>query len=141
MPIRFHPRLGTIVACDFGAGFKEPEMIKRRPVVVISPAISTRRGLCTVVALSTTPPRPALSYHCELSVNPPLPSPWSSETMWVKGDMVYAVAFHRLDLIRTGKDALGQRTYLDTPLPAEDIRRVRCCVLSALGLVALTRHI
>lgn len=58
MAIREHPPLGTLLLCDFGSGFKPPEMVKRRLVVVISPRIKARPGLCTVVALSTTLPKP-----------------------------------------------------------------------------------
>jgi len=31
MAIAAHPKIGTILHCDFNAGFKEPEMVKRRP--------------------------------------------------------------------------------------------------------------
>ena len=64
MAIREHPPTGSILMCDFNAGFREPEMVKRRPVVVISPKIRARPGLCTVVALSTTVPAPVMDYHC-----------------------------------------------------------------------------
>ncbi|MEQ9178418.1 MAG: type II toxin-antitoxin system PemK/MazF family toxin, partial [Nitratireductor sp.] len=33
--------------CDFNTGFRVPEMVKRRPVVVISPKIKARPRLCT----------------------------------------------------------------------------------------------
>jgi uncharacterized protein YifN (PemK superfamily) len=141
MPIREHPAQGTICTCDFDAGFRLPEMVKRRPVIVISPKIRARAGLCTVVALSTTAPRPRQPYHCEIRLAAPLPPPWSSETMWVKGDMIYAVGFHRLDLIRRGKDLGGKRAYLHKPVSKDQLTEVRKCVLSALGLVALTRHL
>ena len=138
MPISEHPQIGTILLCDFSAGFKEPEMVKRRPVVVISPKISVRAGLCTVAPLSTTAPMPTMPYHCRLEITPPLPPPWDEGENWVKGDMICAIGFHRLDFIRVGKDVRGNRLYRYEPLPAADIRRIRCCVLSALGLSALT---
>lgn len=78
--IREHPKIGTILICDFDQGFKEPEMVKRRPVIVVSPKISTRPGLCTVVALSTTEPRPKMPFHCEIDLDPPLPPPWGDTT-------------------------------------------------------------
>src|SRR3546814_2783938 len=111
--------------CDFDAGFKQPEIVKRRPVVVISPKIAVRAGLCTVVALSTTHPRPQMPYHCQVTIDPPLPPPWDDIPRWVKGDMIYAVGFHRLDLPRYGKDQYGNRVYRMTPIPVEDLRRVR----------------
>lgn len=141
MPIQEHPRLGTVVMCDFGAGFKEPEMVKRRPVVVISPKIAGRPYLCTVVALSTTAPSPALPYHCQIALRPRLPPPLQSDGVWVKGDMVNAVGFHRLDLIRLGKDRNGKRVYLYDPLSADIIKEIRACMLRAMGLWALTNSL
>jgi uncharacterized protein YifN (PemK superfamily) len=125
--------------CDFGAGFKEPEMTKRRPVVIISPKVAGRPYLCTVVALSTKAPHPVMPYHCQIDLRPRLPEPWQSDGVWVKGDMVNAVGFHRLDLIRLGKDRNGKRVYLYDPLSAETIREIRACMLRAIGLWALTK--
>lgn len=70
MPIREHPQTGTVMLCDFNAGFRVPEMVKRRPCVVISPKIASRPGLCTVVALSTDRPNPVMSYHCQIDYVP-----------------------------------------------------------------------
>ena len=141
MPIQEHPKIGTVLLCDFDQGFREPEMVKRRPVIVISPKISVRFGLCTVVPLSTTAPQPGMPYHCEITLAPPLPEPWSDQARWVKGDMVCAVGFHRLDFPRYGKDATGKRQYRYDTISADDLLRVRKCVLSALGLGGLTRHL
>lgn len=141
MAIREHPALGTVVMCDFAAGFKVPEMTKRRPVVVISPKMKARPHLCMVVALSTTAPVPVQPYHCQIDIRPKLPPPFQSDGIWVKGDMVNTVGLHRLDLIRLGKDRSGKRIYLYKPLPEQDLARVRQCVLRALGLSSLTKHL
>jgi len=138
MPIREHPELGTVLMCDYNTGFCPPEMVKHRPVVVISPKIRGRPGLCTVVALSTQPPDPVMPYHCQIELRPRLPGKWVSDGVWVKGDMVNSVGFHRLDLIRYGKDGAGKRIYVYEPLSSDKIRRIRECVLRALGLGALT---
>jgi mRNA interferase MazF len=139
--IREHPPTGSILMCDFNAGFREPEMTKRRPVVVISPRIRSRPGLCTVVALSTTAPQPAMDYHCQVDFHPPLPEWMQSEGVWIKGDMVQAVSFHRLDFIRLPKGANGQRGYYYSTLSAENLTRIRGCVLGGLGLIHLTKHL
>ena len=141
MPIKEHPYTGAILMCDFNKGFVEPEMVKRRPVVVLSPKIAARPGLCTVVALSDRAPRPVLAYHCQIDIRPALPEGFNSDGVWVKGDMIYAVGFHRLDFIRTGKTPEGRRTYHYEPLSNENIRKIRECVLRALGLSALTNHL
>lgn len=141
MPIREHPLIGTMLLCDFNAGFKEPEMIKRRPCVVISPKIAARPLLCTVVALSTEPPSRVMPYHQQIDLQPELPEPWESNGVWVKGDMVNAVGFHRLDFFRIGKDARGKRQYLYSPLTNDNIKIIRSCVLKAIGLSTLTTHL
>ena len=56
MALTFHPKPGTILMCDFSAGFKAPEMVKVRPVIVVSPKRKHCSGLCTVVAISTVTP-------------------------------------------------------------------------------------
>jgi mRNA interferase MazF len=141
MPIKEHPYTGTILLCDFNSGFREPEMVKRRPVVVLSPKIAARPGLCTVVALSDTEPHPKLPYHCQIDIRPRLPDEFNSDGVWVKGDMIYAVGFHRLDFIRVGKTDGGKRMYHYEPLSNEEIKKIRECVLRALGLSALTKHL
>lgn len=141
MAIEEHPPIGSVLLCDFNQGFKEPEMVKRRPVVVISPKISIRAGLCTVVALSTSEPKPKMPYHCQITLNPPLPEPWGDTPRWVKGDMVCAVGFHRLDFPRFGKGMDGKRVYRYNAISDEDLRRVRQCVLCGLGLSSLTKHL
>lgn len=141
MAISEHPTPGTILLCDFNQGFREPEMIKRRPVIVVSPKIGIRANLCTVVSLSTTPPQIKMSYHCKLEIDPPLPLPWGKGENWVKGDMIYSVGFHRLDLIRLGKDRSGKRIYRFDILTGEQMRAVRTCILRALGMNSLTQHL
>jgi mRNA interferase MazF len=140
MAIKEHPRIGTVLMCDFNGGFRAPEMVKRRPVVVLSPKMSARPGLCTVVARSTTPLYPVQAFHCQIDIEPPLPAPLLSKGIWVKGDMLYAVGFHRLDFIRTGI-AQGVRTYRYDPLSSEIIKKIRGCVLSGLGMSILTKHL
>lgn len=140
MPIRSHPDRGVLLTCDFNEGFRKPEMVKRRPVVVLTPKIRARPALATVVALSTTPPQKEMPYHCMIEIPfSRLPS-FFAKKMWVKGDMVMAVGFHRLDLVRLGKDTLGNRQYLTEPLSDDEFRKVQKCVLHGLGFSHLTKH-
>lgn len=127
--------------CDFNSGFREPEMVKHRLVAVISPKIEARPGLCTVVALSTTAPETPMPYHCQIDIRPKLPEHYESDGVWVKGDMVYAVGFHRLDFVRVAKDRMGKRIYYLTPLSDSSIKAIRQCVLRSMGLSALTKHL
>lgn len=126
-----------MLVCDF-SGFRQPEMIKRRPVVVISPRFRQRDGLCTVVPLSTTKPRTVCEYHCQLSFDPVLPAPYSEALMWVKADMICAVSFDRLSLPYMGKDQDGKRLYDIRHISDVDLRQVQVCVLNGMGLSRLT---
>ena len=141
MAISEHPRFGAVLMCDFLSGFREPEMTKYRPVVVVSPRIEARPGLCTVVSLSTTAPDPVMPYHCQIDLRPRLPFPWESDGIWVKGDMVNAVGFHRLNLVRQGKARDGKRIYVYEPLPDATLKLIRQCILRAMGLGSLTKHL
>ncbi|MCC7305056.1 MAG: type II toxin-antitoxin system PemK/MazF family toxin [Alphaproteobacteria bacterium] len=134
MPLQFHPEPGTILVCDFSTGFLPPEMVKRRPVVVISPRLRRRDNLCTVVPLSTSEPQHIMPYHHQLEFSPLLPDPWSSPKMWVKCDMISTVSFSRLNLIRN-KRVRGQgRTYLKVRVPDADFEQIKQAVLHGLGI-------
>ena len=134
MPIQFPVAPGTVLLCDYDTGFRPPEMTKRRPVVVISPRLPHRDGLCTVVPLSGSPPLRELPYQCRLNLAEPLPPPFSYSVWWVKCDMLATVGFGRLDLFRTARDQTGRRKYVHPKVSPEDLARVRACVLSALGM-------
>lgn len=138
MPLKFHPEPGTILICDYSTGFRIPEMVKKRPVVTISPRLKRRDGLITVVPLSTSAPTPVCDHHCKVIVKPALPSPFDSEEAWVKADMLATVGFERLDLVRTGRDPFGKRKYLTRQLEPEVMQTVYQCVLHAIGLGHLT---
>jgi mRNA interferase MazF len=105
-----HPVPGTIVRVDLSDGFRPPEMTKRRPAIILSPEIPGRPLMCTIVPLSTTPPKTVLAHHIEIGFNPPLPEPYNSPTAWLKGDIVLTVAFHRLRLLFDRWNG-GQRVY------------------------------
>jgi len=64
MPLKFQPKAGSVVICDFH-GFVVPEMVKKRPVVIIAKHKHNSQ-LVTVVPLSTTQPKPVAPYHHKL---------------------------------------------------------------------------
>lgn len=141
MGIREHPAIGTILSCDYGEGFIPPEMVKLRPVVVISPKIEARKGLCTIVPLSTTAPNPVMPYHCQIDLPDGLPNWMERHGVWVKGDMVSVVSFRRLNLILTGKNRQGRRLYAYEPITPQNVKAVRACVMAGMGLAHLTKHL
>ncbi len=141
MALSYHPARGSIVAVNFAPGFLQPEMVKRRLAVVLSPAIRSRVGLCTVVPLSLTPPQKVMPYHCTLAVPFAMPKAWGNVERWVKGDMVTTVGWHRVDLLILGKNPSGKRIYQTQVIADEDFTKIKRCALHGLGLSALTKHL
>lgn len=133
MTLSSHPLPGTILRVDLSEGFTTPEMVKRRPAIVLSPPIRGRQRLCTIVPLSTTAPTRIERHHLKLRLDPPLPAPYGNPEMWVKGDIVLTVAFHRLRLLFAGHEQ-GQRVYDMRVLDPETLDKVKHCVRAGLGL-------
>jgi uncharacterized protein YifN (PemK superfamily) len=135
MALKFPVAPGTLLLCDYSlGGFREPERVKRRPAVVISPRLPHRDGLCTVVPLSSSPATRDVDYVIRLEISPPLPEPFGYAVVWAKCDMIATISFERLDLFWTARDQLGKRRYVQPKLPETDLARVRRGVLFALGI-------
>ncbi|VAW58168.1 hypothetical protein MNBD_GAMMA11-377 [hydrothermal vent metagenome] len=120
-------------------------MVKsHRPVVVLTPSITGRAKLVTVLALSTKEPDIIMPFHYKMPRNsmPQLGRFQESDT-WVKGDMIYTAGFHRLDLIRLGKkdNKTGKRLYFTRKLSREQMREVYACALHGLNLGQLSQHL
>lgn len=127
MAILFHPKPGMVLMCDFDTGFIPPEMVKKRRVIIVSPYQRNKRGICTVVPLSTTVPDiletfhhriPAGKYHF-LS---------AKDDAWVKADMLATLSQARLDRIRVG------HLFVAPSLGHEDFHAVLQCLRNYLDL-------
>ena len=125
MPLTFYPRAGVVLMCDF-EGYVAPEMVKKRPVIVVSPRHLERSGLHTVVPMSTTPPNEARPYHLRLTKNP---MPNSLGDVWVKCDMVATVRTERLDRIKVSRG-----NYVTTAVTPEELSAIRQCLKYVLGI-------
>ena len=135
MPIQFPPQQRTILLCDYArGGFQPPEMVKRRPALVISPRLPHRDNLVAVVPMSGSPPRPEVPYVVRLELPEPLPEPFAETIWWVKADMIATVGFQRLDLFRLGRGPEGRRRYITPRLSPEAFAAVRVGVLQGLGI-------
>ncbi len=135
MALKFAPRVGAVLLCDYSlGGFRPPEMVKRRPVVVLSPRLRHRDGLVSVVPLSTTPPSRVVAYVVPLTLRPSPPAPFDAPGCWAKCDMVSCVGFGRLDFFRTRRGYARRREYLKLELTADQLNQVRGGVKRALGL-------
>lgn len=136
MGIKHPPPLKAVMICDFSAGgFRPPEMVKRRPVIVVNARLPYRDGLATVVPLSGTESKDTIKYHCKIEFADELPHPFPEKVWWVKCDMVSSVAFERLDYFHTARDHSGKRQFL-TSLKATDahLEQIRDALRHALGL-------
>ncbi|MEY4074793.1 MAG: hypothetical protein RJA29_2150 [Pseudomonadota bacterium] len=142
MALSYYPSPGEIVLCDYGAGFIAPEMVKLRPVVIVSPRLRKRADLVAIVPLSTTAPNPAELHHCGLTLSKPLPKPYDFPQMWAKCDMLVTVALSRLDRFRDGRVPGGNaRRYTTGKVSAAQLIDIRKAILCGLGLSSLTIHL
>lgn len=129
MPISFHPRAGQVLVCDF-QGFREPEIVKKRPVIVVSPRLPYRSGLVAVVPVSLTPPRNDVPFIARLSRNYN-PAEADDLPCWAKCDLVLNIGLWRLDGFK-----IGRRRWETPQVTGEDLRAVRKAVLAGLGFPA-----
>jgi uncharacterized protein YifN (PemK superfamily) len=134
LALKYHPKQGTLVLVHFDRAFKQPEMVKSRPCIVISKRIKQRPNLVTVVPLSTTPPDPVMPYHCEIEIDLDLPPRWRAKTCWVKGDMIYSLSFERVNLFNLGRGEDGRRRYQTSTISQDSFDKVQNCVRAALDL-------
>jgi uncharacterized protein YifN (PemK superfamily) len=135
--LTFHPKPGKVLICDFNTGFKAPEMIKKRPVVVVSPRPRRKKQLCIVVPLSTTRPDPKEDFHHRLS-SESLPGRLAESETWAKCDMLATVCLERLDRVKIGKSSEGKRLFVSHMLTRADFSAIQKGILAALGLKRLT---
>ncbi len=103
MTLNFQPKAGSVVYCDY-SGFVVPEMVKKRPVVVISRHRHNSK-LLTVVPISSTQPDKILEHHIEMDGQFCLEF-LSGKKSWVKCDMINVVSISRLNLVRDKKSGI-----------------------------------
>lgn len=127
MPINYHPRAGQILVCNLD-GFQEPEMVKTRPVIVISPKLPHRSGIATIVPISTTAPRHDLPFVVRLSKNYH-PQAQDDLPCWAKCDMVLNLGVYRLNGFK-----LGRRKWTSPQLTGQDLNAVKNGVIHSLGM-------
>ncbi len=132
--LKFQPKPGQLLACHFGLGFQTPEIVKTRPVLVISPKPKDNSKLCTVVPISSQAPRTIRPFHYKLPEG--VVPGGKYEDAWIKGDLVQTVGLHRLDRFK-----LGFRHYESLQVSDEVLKEVRRCVLHATGMHFLTQHL
>lgn len=138
MALKFPPPVGQVLLCEFPSSLTPPEMVKTRPIVVVTPLLKGRSGLVGIVPLSTTAPDPICSHHCRVAISS-MPRPLQATTLqvWAKCDMVYTFCLARLDRFKSGKDRnSGKRLYDSGQLTGVEMDAVRRCVAAAFGIRA-----
>ena len=131
MALPYHPIPGTVLVCDYGTGFKPPEMVKKRLCITVSPRLRRREGLVAVVPLSQTAPYVIEPWHVPLLIDVPY---WGGERRWAACDMLATVSFHRLDQPHTKNAATGARRHHQIELSAAIVEELRAAVRAGLGV-------
>lgn len=70
-----------------------------------------------------------------------MPKKYQNEGIWIKGDMVNAVGFHRLTLLWNGTRPDGSRNYIYESQIEENVKIAKQCVLRAMGMTVLTKYL
>lgn len=125
--LQFHPRKREILICDF-KGNIVPEIVKKRPVVVLRDPLPYRSDLAIVVPLSSTPPKYDVPYCVLLSQNY---LSQDDKPMYAKCDLACSVSLKRLDRIK-----VGVRKYVCPRMNEDDFANVVRGVGWAFGFVA-----
>jgi len=138
MPLKYSPRSGQILRCDFSQGFKKPEITKLRPVIVLAchPVMNPQsNGVVSVVCLSTREPNPEKGWHRKIDSRfmPNIPFFIGKDT-WLKGDLVYSVSFERLNAYYEGRDEKGRRKYYTQVIGRDEMNEIRQCVRLGINL-------
>ena len=124
MGLKFQPKPGMVLICDF-RGFEEPEMVKRRPVVVLAANRDNAR-LVTVIPLSRTRPWRHRVWHYQLLQQL---KPLDTERgIWAKCDLLYTVSTTRLDLVHIERGRYGPLRMKST-----DFVAIHQAAITALG--------
>jgi uncharacterized protein YifN (PemK superfamily) len=134
MTLLHHPKIGEVLICDFPSCLREPEMVKKRPAIVVTREHSGRARLCTVVPLSTTAPASPRPYHVQIREEA-LPKSLRSQHHWAKCDMLYTFGIDRLDRVRSGRDRVtGRRIYETGRVSTEELARIQTAILYTFSI-------
>jgi uncharacterized protein YifN (PemK superfamily) len=135
LALLYQPRAGDIFMCEFPACFDVPEMVKTRPVIVVSPRLAGRRELVGIVPISHSEPDPMCAHHCIIPVRMlPKFMQATGGHRWVKCDMVYTFSTRRLSPVEHPRRMAGKRVYEYPRLDGATLQHVRRAIASGLGI-------
>ncbi|MCL2717140.1 MAG: type II toxin-antitoxin system PemK/MazF family toxin [Alphaproteobacteria bacterium] len=129
MAIPFFPRAGQVLICDFN-DFRPPEMVKTRPVIVVSPRLPYRSEIVAIVPISRSPPKHNLPFCYRMSKNYN-PQEDDDVPCWAKADLVMNLGLYRMHGFNVGQGKWEYPKVSDTDL--EGVRHAILCGLGFLG--------
>jgi uncharacterized protein YifN (PemK superfamily) len=132
VPITFAPVRGAILLCDFDLGRVDPEMDKKRQVIVVSLTPLNHKharlpGHCTVVPVSSKAPTTLGPEDVFLPVGKYWSFPLDS---WVRCKMVDTVSHTRLNLLHRN----GARQFRSESMDPADMLRIAIALKFVLGI-------
>lgn len=101
LPIKWTPKPGQVVMCDFRFLIK-PEMQKERRAIVVSSKAASGAGRCSLVPVSLTASRETNPFHFEFKAGR-YPFFHATEPVWAVCDHVYTLALSRLWQVNVGR--------------------------------------
>jgi uncharacterized protein YifN (PemK superfamily) len=132
----YHPHPGEVLICRFDDSAAGAEMIKKRPVVVVSCHRSHNRELCTVVPLSTTAPVVREAWHYTMPPTFSVMSWHANGAIWAKCDMLATVSFTRLHQPYRHTRTSG-RVYVTHMVSPVDLAAIKAGIVAYLQLKGL----
>jgi len=140
LAINGSPRNGAILMCEFNAHELElasdGNMVKTRPVVVVSPQHHRRGKLLHVVPISLTAPKVIEPWHVEIPLDCiPAPARSKEGVRWAKCDMVVTVGWSRLNRY-VGPRKRGRIAYHDSYVDAETTIKLKKAIATVFGIRA-----
>jgi uncharacterized protein YifN (PemK superfamily) len=126
IPIKYHPKSGQVIMCDF-CFLTKPEMQKERRAIVISTPHNHDAGKCTVIPVSKSRPRSEALPSVEF-----IPGSYSffhrTESVWAVCDHVYTLSYSRMWKIN------DNRKPVLPSISTEDLVKIRLAVAKEMGI-------
>ena len=135
MALQYHPKPGAIVLADFPTDYLHGEMVKRRPVIVVSKRnVLGRQACATVVPISMTAPHVVEAHHVVVpEATMPKGLRQKPGTRFAICNCVNTLSLARMDMV-AGPRIGGGRSYEATQVPSELLLAVRRAVALVLEL-------
>lgn len=138
MAIQATPKNGIILMCDFSEHENElisdGNMIKTRPVAVVSPSMQGRGKILHVVPISMTAPKVICPWHVQIPIDcMPAAAQHKGGARWAKCDMVVTAGWSRLNRYEGSKRG-GRIEYQDGYLDLPTMLAIKLAIAHTFGI-------